>query len=71
MSTKELIKSFENESKLEIIKSTIDEKVTILAKEDGIYYEWLNGNVSDNEYEEYFDNMYLKLYEEYLNGKDS
>lgn len=71
MSTIELIKSFENESKLETIESTIEEKVTIIAKEDGIYYEWLNGNVPDNEYEEYFDNMYLKLYEEYLNGKDS
>lgn len=68
MSIKELIKSFENKSELEIIESVIEEKVTIIAKEDGIYYEWLNGNVSDNEYEEYFDNMYLKLYEEYLNG---
>lgn len=65
MTIKELIENFEGKSIEEIVEDVIYEKAEIIAKEDGIYYEWQQGGVTDNEYEEYLDDVIIKLYKEY------
>lgn len=40
------------------------EAAEYLAKEDGIYYEWLNYNLPQNEYDEFIDNTFIKWLEE-------
>ena len=43
------------------------EQVEVIAKEDGIYYEWLNNNLPNNEYEEWEEstiNFFFKLLQE-------
>lgn len=69
MTIKELVKSFDNKSKEEIVQSLVDakkeieleEQAELIAKEDGIYYDWLNGRVSDNDYEEFIENVIERL----------
>ena len=69
MTIKELVKSFDGKSKEEIVQSLVDakkeieleEQAELIAKEDGIYYDWLNGRVSDNDYEEFIENVIERL----------
>lgn len=69
MTIKELVKSFDNKSKEEIVQSLVDakkeieleEQAELIAKEDGIYHDWLNGRVSDNDYEEFIENVIERL----------
>lgn len=69
MTIKELVKSFDDKSKEEIVQSLVDakkeieleEQAELIAKEDGIYYDWLNGRVSDNDYEEFIENVIERL----------
>lgn len=72
MTIKELVKSFDGKSKKEIVQSLVDakkeieleEQAELIAKEDGIYYDWLNGRVSDNDYEEFIENVIERLSKE-------
>ena len=72
MTIKELVKSFDGKSKEEIVQSLVDakkeieleEQAELIAKEDGIYYDWLNGRVSDNDYEEFIENVIERLSKE-------
>lgn len=72
MTIKELVKSFDGKSKEEIVQSLVDakkeieleEQAELIAKEDGIYYDWLNGRVSDNDYEEFIENIIERLSKE-------
>lgn len=41
--------------------SELEQQAIEIAKEDGIYYEWLNHNVTDNEYEYFIENKILEL----------
>lgn len=69
MTIKELVKSFDGKSKEEIVQSLVDakkeieleEQAELIAKEDGIYYDWLNGRVSDNDYEEFIEIVIERL----------
>ena len=36
----------------------IGDEINTIAKEDGIYYEWLNNNLPTLEFEEWFDGKY-------------
>ena len=39
----------------------LEKMAEMIAKEDGIYYEWLKGNITDNEYEDFIQNTIEKL----------
>lgn len=45
----------------------LEQQAIEIAREDGIYYEWQSGSVTDNEYEQFIEDTILKLIAQYEN----
>lgn len=45
----------------------LEQQAIEIAKEDGIYYEWLNNAVTTDEYEQFIEDTILKLMKQYQN----
>lgn len=42
----------------------LEEAIEVIAREDGIYYDWLNQHVPNNDYEEFVGDLFSKFMKE-------